>query len=309
MLIKNFLLKVLLFCLIVGTLLITLVFLSELAVRESESRMLSLSDQINLVFSGDSYVECAVDDNIVGNSINIAESGEAYLYSYAKIKSLIENNKNIKAVFIGFSYGDVLMEKEIDWLFSDEFVVEKVQHYNYLLSSSEKTLIFKRNPRAYLRGVIKSVYYNLVSVIKSYYSSRSDRKLISFGGYKHLVRDKLLVDPGIELYKSVPVAKSALQEKYLRMISDLCREKSIRLVLFETPKYKTYNANVDDSVRQIWLDVRNSMPGDSLLDLSDFSLPDSCYGDLTHINYKGARIFSRYLNELLNQSLSADNLR
>jgi hypothetical protein len=309
MIIKDFLLKVLLFVLIVSTLLIMLVFFSDFAIRQREGQLLWLSEDISIVFSGDSYVECAVDDNIVGHSINIAESGEAYLYSYVKLKSLIDNNKNIKVVFLGFSYGDVLMEKEIDWLFSDQFVIEKVQHYNYLLSSSEKALLFNRNPQAYLKGVVKSVYYNLVAVLKSYYSSRSGRKLINFGGYKYLVRDKLQVDPGIELYKSVPVEKSAVQEKYLGLISDLCRDKSVRLVLFETPKYKTYNMNVDDNVRQIWLNVRNSFPGDSLLNLSEFTLPDSCYGDLTHVNYRGARIFSRYLNNLIDQSSAGDTVR
>jgi hypothetical protein len=33
------------------------------------------------------------------------------------------------------------------------------------------------------------------------------------------------------------------------------------------------------------------------MDYSTFQLPDSCYGDVTHLNYRGARIFSQYLQE------------
>lgn len=297
---KRFILRSVLFFFIIASLTVVLVLVSDYAVRQRESRLLKLSDEITMVFSGDSYVECAVDDNIVEHSINIAQSGEAYLYSYVKIKSLIENNNNIKAVFIGFSYGDMLMEKEIDWLCSDEFVVEKAQHYHYLLSESEKETLFKMNPKAYLKGVIKSVYFNLLAVLKSYYSPGPYSKLFNYGGYKHLVRNKLKADPEIKLQKNVPVKESALQVKYLRMISELCQGKSVKLMLFETPKYKTYNINVDDSIKKIWSNIRNSLAGDSLIDMSEFNMPDSCYGDLTHLNYRGAEVFSQYLNDQLN---------
>jgi hypothetical protein len=98
------------------------------------------------------------------------------------------------------------------------------------------------------------------------------------------------------------VEKSIVQEKYLKMISELCRQNSVNLILFSTPKYKTYNANIDENIRKIWLQVRNSLSLDSLADFSAFVLPDSCYGDLTHLNYKGAEVFSRYLNEKLNNT-------
>ncbi|MDR0371726.1 MAG: hypothetical protein LBH80_07760, partial [Prevotellaceae bacterium] len=39
------------------------------------------------------------------------------------------------------------------------------------------------------------------------------------------------------------------------------------------------------------------MPDVKYMDYSTFQLPDSCYGDVTHLNYRGARIFSQYLQE------------
>jgi hypothetical protein len=297
---KSLLLKVIIFILITGSLTSGLIVLSDFAVRNRESQLLRISDDINLVFAGDSYVECAVNDRLIDHSINIAQSGEAYLYSYAKIKALLEHNSQIQKVYVGFSFGDLLMEKEKSWVYGSEFVTEKIQYYNYLLDKSEKSLILRNNPIAYLSGLTKSVNNNFQAFVKSYSSENSRRIIKNFGGYKHLVRDKLNLDPELNLYKEQPVEKSLVQEKYLQMISEVCRQNSVELVLFSTPKYKSYNASIVVNIRQIWLEVRNSLPLDSLADFSAFTLPDSCYGDLTHLNFKGAEVFSRYLNEKLN---------
>lgn len=297
---KKFLLHFLLFTTLIGILIFSLVFLSDYAVRQRENHLLKLSDEITIVFAGDSYVECAVNDQIIAHSINIAQSGEAYMYSYVKIKSLIEANKKISKVFIGFSFGDLLMEKENSWLFGEEYVVDKIMNYNYLLEASEKSIIFEHEPIAYLRGLMKSIYNNFMTTIESYMQDDAKDHINNFGGYKYLVRDKLQFDPGIDLYNEGLIEKSCLQEKYLKMISELCHEKSIGLILFSTPKHNSYNTNIEKDVKRIWLDTRIVLERDSLLDLSTYHLPDSCYGDLSHLNFKGAELFSYYLNDLIN---------
>jgi len=297
---KKFLIKLILFALIIASFTTGLVIVSDYTIKQRKNVLLKLSNDINIVFAGNSTVECSVDDELIEQSINIAQSGEAYLYSYAKIKSLIEANKHISTVFIGFSYGDLLMEKEESWLLSDEFVIEKIQYYNYLLDFSEKALIFKHNPKSYMKGLTKSVYNNFEACLKSFFLEKSNKYIVNFGGYKYLVRDKLQADPGVDLYQKEAVEKSPLQEKYLHMISELCRQHSIKLVLFNTPKHRSYYENVDEDILQIWYDTRNSLDRDSLLDLSTYELPDSCFGDLSHLNYRGARSFSHYLNEILN---------
>ena len=113
---RSFLKKVSVFFILTLLFIAGLIILSDFALKQRKSDLLRISDDIHIVFSGDSYVECAVNENLIANSINIAQAGEAYLYSYAKIKSLLEYNDQINAVFIGFSFGDVLMEKEERWL-------------------------------------------------------------------------------------------------------------------------------------------------------------------------------------------------
>ena len=297
---KRFLLKLIIFALIVILIFTGLVLSSNSLISKRRGQLLTLSDDIYYVFAGNSAVECAVNDTLVKHSINIAESGEAYLYSYAKIKALVETNKQLKAVFLGYSFADLLLEKEESWVFSDEFIIEKVQYYNYLLGPSERNLMFSNNPRAYFMGLLKSIFNNVSSALQAKHEPKSPGQLIKFGGYKYLVRDKLQADPGLDLNNRGPVKRSTQQERYLKMISEFCRLHSISLILFTTPKHKSYNDNLNNANLQLWLDVRNSLDADSLLNLSRYTLPDSCFGDLSHLNYMGANQFSRYLNYLIN---------
>lgn len=276
-----------------------MVLLSDALINNRRNQLLTLNPGIYLVFAGNSTVECSVDDRLIGHSINIAQAGEAYLYSYAKIKALLDENPQIRYVFISYSYADLLIEKEETWVLDGYFIEEKVRNYHYLLDKQEKALLVKSNPSAYLSGVLKSVIVNLETVAKSFGKDGPGNSIPGFGGYKRLIRDKLSLDPGSKTGKDEKVMQSITQVRYLRMISELCRQQSVKLVLFNPPKHKSYIEKLNPEISQVWLDVRNSLASDSLLDLSGFLLPDSCFGDLSHLNYKGARIFSHHLNDLL----------
>lgn len=302
---NRFLINLSYFILVAGSVTVGLFLLSDLAIKQRKAQLLKISDEINIVFAGDSNVECAINDSLIANSINIAQSGESYLYSYIKIRSLLEYNNRIKTIFIGFSPGNLSRETEERWMFRDDFVIEKIKLYNYLMHYPEKILIIKQNPKAYLKGLTESVSGNLQTVIGSAFTRSHDGRIINFGGYEYLVRDKLqeALEMNLSTTPTVKFEKGQLQEKYLKMISDLCHQKSINLVLLNTPKYYRYDAINNEEERLNWLSCINSLPADSLLDLSALDLPDSCYGDLNHLNYRGAKVFSEFLNEKLHSGL------
>jgi len=297
---KIFLLKLLIFVLIITSLIAGVVMLSDSMIKDREGSLLPLSREVCYVFAGNSTIECAVDDSRIKHSVNIAQAGEAYMYTYVKLKALLSENEQVKTVFLSFSFADIMMEKEESWLFGNYFIIEKVQYYNHLLGKPEKVLLFHKNPLAYLKGVIKSVVKSAESVIMSYRRDPNSESIPNFGGYKHLIRDRLDADPGLEMNQTQVADQSQYQIKYLRLISELCHEKSVDLILLNPPKYRSYNENVNREIKGNWMKVRQSLSADSLLDLSAFPLPDSCYADLSHLNYRGARVFSDHLNILLN---------
>jgi hypothetical protein len=293
-------------CLLFGVLMVMLISLlfkiSDFAIKQKMPQFFKISNDINIVFAGDSNVECSINDSIVKGSLNIAQSGEAYLYSYVKLRELLDCNKQIKTVFIGFSFHEILKEKEDLLLFQDSYIIEKIKLYNYLLNKTEKGLIFKNNHLAYLKGFLQSIFNNVVVFAKSCASTDSRSILVDFGGYLYLYGNKLKED--IRLQENTKQESSGKspekglqQEKYLKMISQLCRQRSVRLILLNTPKHSYYSNRITKEIKDNWLSVRNSLPQDSLMELSSFPLSDSCYYDITHLNCIGANLFSKYLNE------------
>lgn len=296
---KRFLVRSAFFIILVSLFLSVSYFLADFLIKQREQKLLKIKDDIKIVFAGDSNVECAVNDSLISNSINIAQSGEAYLYTYVKLKSLLEYNDQINTVFLGFSFVDLIKDTEERWLFRDDFVIEKIKTYNYLLNNSEKFLIIKNNPKAYLTGTKESIISNFFSFLKSYTSEVPKGKILNFGGYERVVLDKLQEDIKLNAFSEQNIEMGLLQEKYLKIISFLCQQKSIKLILINTPKHQYYSTRFNKGIKNNWFLVRNSLSQDSLLDLSSLSMPDSCFYDMDHLNYKGAKIFSDYLNNIL----------
>jgi hypothetical protein len=65
------------------------------------------------------------------------------------------------------------------------------------LNDSEKSLIIKNNPKAYLIGTKECIISNFLAFLKSYASEVLKRKIMNFGGYERVVLDKLKEDINI----------------------------------------------------------------------------------------------------------------
>lgn len=302
---NRFIKNSLVFFLLASGCIVGLIILSDYAQKKAAPRLLKLRSNISIVFAGDSNVESAINDDLIPNSVNIASSGEAYLYSYVKIKALLKNNSQIRTVFISYSPEKLNKFTEERWLFNEEFIIEKLKVYNYLLTGPEKGIMIRRNSLAYFKGLLQSVPYNISGAAKGYLNSPPHDNILNFGGYQYLIRNKLGEDidrQNGELENEAQnkmVGKGEYQERYLGMISDLCNQRSVKLILLSTPKYHPEPGSIPG------LDL-GSNPGftsfhirDSILDMSEFHLPDSCFADISHLNYKGARLYSEYLNNYL----------
>ena len=150
---------------------VSLFYISYHSIKSIKPELLKIGNNISFVFTGDSNVECAINDKLISNSINIAQSGEAYLFTFTKLRSLLEYNPQIKTIFLGFSYNNLLKTTEDLWLFEDSFVIEKIKNYNYLLSEPERQIIKDHNLIAFVKGILQSITNNLSVFIMSYFSS------------------------------------------------------------------------------------------------------------------------------------------
>jgi hypothetical protein len=156
-------------------------------------------------------------------------------------------------------------------------------------------LVLGINPRAYLIGLRDAVMFNLVRIAKACLLGTRGMHHFDFGGFQLLHVDKLAEDSKVLLGERYDGRLSPLQVEYLRRIHSLCQADSVRLVLLNTPKHRFYLARLERPLKDGW--KRLSANGDSLLDLCEYPLPDSCFADLSHLNYRGAKVFSEDLDK------------
>jgi hypothetical protein len=296
---KYLIVKIIIFALLFVSFITFFYLLSDKYLNYRKQYFLKLKNNVVVLFAGDSNIECAVNDSLIPNSLNIAEGGEAYLYTYAKLKYLLTYNKQINTVILGFSFHTLDTTYENKWLFSDKFIISKNKSYNYLLESSDKAILISRNPKAYLQGIGEYTVANIIEIGKSYISNKPS----NFGGYLYLNRDKLYENIKIDdstTHTGFHFQTGKYQMKYLKLISDLCKQKRIQLILLNAPKHSSYTNSFNYNINDYGVEVSKLLKNDSLFDISRMYLPDSCYADKTHLNYKGAKIFSEYLNNKIN---------
>src|SRR6266513_3653769 len=63
-----------------------------------------IDPEVKTIIIGDSHIELGINDHLLPDCINISESGEAFMFSYAKLQALLKHHPQIKTVFIGCSF-------------------------------------------------------------------------------------------------------------------------------------------------------------------------------------------------------------
>lgn len=285
---KPFILRLLIFSMAASVVIVTPIIYKrcfeppvDFAIEKSKSTLIL----------GDSHTECAINDSIFADAANYSMSAEAYLYSYIKLRHFISANSHIKTVILGFSFYS-LSDLYDYWYYRDDVVEKRIPSFMYFMNFRELAEIARLNPGAFYRATFSETTRE---------SLRADRlDDLQMGGYLRLNRYAL--DEDLKIIRNTPKSEfklSNLQVKYLEKIIDFCRQNSIRLIFLNTPMYEgggTYYMR--NEFNKLYQSNYKSIP---LLDYVDYKMPDSCYGDASHLNYIGAIKFSSVLNEQLNQ--------
>src|ERR1700757_670909 len=87
-------------------------------VYDKRIEKIKINAEVTTIICGDSHAQCAVDDSILNHSLNVANSGEPYIYTYNVIKVLKNDNPQIKVVILGYSFHS-LAKAEDDFIMED----------------------------------------------------------------------------------------------------------------------------------------------------------------------------------------------
>jgi len=248
---------------------------------------------------GHSQAECALNDSLIVNSKNLAQGGEAYFYTYQKLRKLLPENPQVKIVFLSFSNNQI-QKKMDEWTYDDQHLSNYFPKYSGQMDAEDYLLLMKHNPRKVVSGELKALKNNVTFILKNQKSIVSNS---NWGGYLYLKRNK--IDSILKVSNITTLQKESTKEiseinlSYLQKIVEICSENKVKLVFFRTPIHqKMFDTFDEKSFHAIRTKQFNEIP---FLDFHDFKLENNEYGDFNHLNFEGAKKFSKYFNLVLQQ--------
>ncbi|MEO6254689.1 MAG: hypothetical protein ABIO79_15360 [Ferruginibacter sp.] len=242
---------------------------------------------VNSLFIGDSHVQCAINPALLPDAVNLSQSSETMLFSYFKIKYILENNPAIKRIYLGFSYHNIST-------YGDEFTYGKYAYdiasrYFFILPFEQKKEIAKHTldelPKFLGKLLINGS--NTLLAKKENYSFLGAYK----NGYKNVVASKPSMDDRLSLQfyeNGKQRGFSSVNIGYLNKIMFLCKEKNIELVILKTPLHDYYISKIPFKFIEKY-DSLASLNKLKVIDFGNLILNDSCYlpnGD--HVSERGA---------------------
>jgi hypothetical protein len=251
----------------------------------------------HIVVIGNSHTECAIDDSIFIRSVNFSQRGVSpYLLTYVKLKKILEENVHVNTVLLSFDRVKITAEE-----LSDNDIRNFLHTYFFMMAHEEYALLLKR-PITW-KALLIIPAKNIETIVRFVIKGRISYRDLNIGKYRKLDRDKL--EQAIELAEATienrintnsdeSSGSSFYPPSYLQKIIGLCKEKNVELILFNSPTYRPDRYGNKEQL----MDYYNTyLRGTRYMDFSAFPLPEYGYGDIGHLNYKGAEIFSRYLRD------------
>jgi hypothetical protein len=274
-------------------------------IKINNSSIFNLPKNIKYIILGHSHPEVAFNDSLISHSKNLAQSGELYFYTYLKTKKILSENKQIKIVFLEFTNNEIINDME-KWISSEEQILYRIPKYASLMNEEDYKYIIPKNPVAFIKSLPIVFRKNINTTIYKYndYISTYDWGKYFYNKRQHL--DSLLASKKQRTVKNNFSEFNNTNLIYLNKIINLCNTNKVKIYLIRSPFYKeeaVYLAN-EINFRSI---LKSKYFNQTFLDFKDFPLLHEDYGDLDHLNYKGARKFSLFFNDLIKHGLLEKN--
>ncbi|MFR9566906.1 MAG: hypothetical protein SNH13_06595 [Rikenellaceae bacterium] len=291
---KRFIIRTIQYAVVAFFVLVLLFVVSKYLIQKVP---LEIEPQRHIVVIGDSYPEGSVDDSIFTSAINLSRSGRGVPYSYMMLRDVIEQNPHIDTVLQSFHVGYTSRVY-------DDFIIYNEDYFRiHLPSSILRATYYDMMPMV---DVPNFFYHALrapfsianLKLILSYFNGKSgDVRSKGYGGFLPLTRDALEESIKRKEYTTpggADIDTTSLSFEYLNRMSDYLESKGVKLILFNFPKHKIDRYSDRRGYDSL---MAKYIPHIEYFDFSDFPLADSCYSDIGHVNYRGAKIFSEYLQE------------
>lgn len=189
-----------------------------------------LSSDINKIFVGDSHIQCVANDSLMSKAQNLAQSSEAYLYSYYKLQHILKTNPQIDTIFLGagyhnfskyydnYTYTDVMLNRYF-------FILPRHEQWSILKLQNNFINCLLNMSTSQLKDWQKNQWIgNYAYLDKAYFTEASMLKRINIQYHQEDIAGDL----------------SGQQIHYFKKIADFCRQKNVVLIILNTPLHHEY---------------------------------------------------------------------
>lgn len=257
-----------------------------------------LPKNIDVLILGHSHAACSYNTKFIKNAVNIATPGEAYIYTYFKAKKVIDNNPQIKKIFVEFTNNQIDKGMD-DWIWDDMHLQHRIKSCGVLLDNEAIQLLYEKNPTGFINAFSKSLFDNLGRLFVN------KKEMVLKGGMGRFtpcdvvyVKKKSPARPKSRKKKSSVFEISEYNILYLQKIVKYCQKKNIEVCLVRSPMSKSYDVSFTEHKFKEILHTR--FKNVEWLDNKDFPIPDKGFQDKEHLNSYGAKIYSQCFNKQIN---------
>ncbi len=259
-----------------------------------------LPENVTNVIFGHSHVECGYNTKFIKNTVNLGSSGEAYIYTYFKAKKVIENNPQLKKVFIEFTNNQIDSEMN-NWTWDDIHLQYQLKKYLFLIDYNDLVFLYKKNSNGFQTAFSKTLFNNLGKLVVNRSIDNGD-----LGGYKEKENKKNNDESDDGNNTNIKKTYNSKQPKiskwnifYLKKLIRFCEGKKIEVILVRTPMSKDYSViKSEGEYKNI---LSNEFKNIKYLDFKNYQLSDSDFLDKEHLNTIGAKKYSVFFNDTISK--------
>jgi hypothetical protein len=290
---KRFLVRLASF-LVFPTLILILIFLVLNQVIK-QGDYFRLNPSVKNVIIGHSMPQLALNDSLISNTRNMSKDGGSYFYIYYRIKKTLESNPQIKNVFIDVS-NNIFYKKYNENIYRTQSLTWRFSNVAMFVSLKDATYLLVNNFTGFLKGFKNTITQNIKFLKKErpknfiewsgwgeYYFAD---QVFDFDKYhRDFIPDPIYMDSEISDY-SIWLLKRTIK---------VCDQNGVNVILIRTPINS--NSEMLKNEKQYLNTIKSVFGKYKFLDFKDFYLEENEYRDISHLNYKGARKFSKFFNE------------
>lgn len=245
---------------------------------------------VTTVAFGNSTGETSINDALLDNMKNLCKSGTPYTLNQHFITHVIETNPQIRTALFcydPFTYAHA----------SDKGLQEArpsyFREYSGLVSYMGFDIFRQFNSSQIFSALLKSNYLLHIPRMTIGYRRLTINNL-HHGGWGTEAYDKTYATVLDRPYAETRQTQR-IEQQALRYVISFCQERGVKVIILLTPMYQ-----IDRWFgRKGYEDFLSTL--DERVFIADYStLPmpsDDYYGDVQHLNYKGATYFSEYLKQ------------